>query len=86
MSLGLTLFGCGGPQPAPARSEAAPEAEKRPPETKAAATPPSTPSDTRPVIVAFGDSLSAGYGADPGKSFPISYRKIWMRPGCTGTW
>jgi acyl-CoA thioesterase-1 len=26
--------------------------------------------DTRPVIVAFGDSLSAGYGAEPGKSFP----------------
>jgi acyl-CoA thioesterase-1 len=32
------------------------------------AAPPTT--DTRPVIVAFGDSLSAGYGADPGKSFP----------------
>jgi acyl-CoA thioesterase I len=26
--------------------------------------------DTRPAIVAFGDSLSAGYGAEPGKSFP----------------
>jgi acyl-CoA thioesterase-1 len=26
--------------------------------------------DTRPVIVAFGDSLTAGFGADPGKSFP----------------
>jgi acyl-CoA thioesterase I len=32
------------------------------------AAPPTI--DTRPVIVAFGDSLSAGYGADPGKSFP----------------
>jgi acyl-CoA thioesterase-1 len=32
-------------------------------------SPPPT-SDTRPVIVAFGDSLSAGFGADPGKSFP----------------
>src|SRR5258708_21978163 len=32
--------------------------------------PPSTHLDTRPVIVAFGDSLSAGYGAEPGKSFP----------------
>jgi acyl-CoA thioesterase-1 len=30
----------------------------------------STHTDTRPVIVAFGDSLSAGYGAEPGKSFP----------------
>jgi len=36
------------------------------------AAPPPEPShsDTRPVIVAFGDSLSAGYGADTGKSFP----------------
>jgi acyl-CoA thioesterase-1 len=27
------------------------------------------------VIVAFGDSLSAGYGADPGKSFPDFLQK-----------
>lgn len=32
-------------------------------------------SDTRPVIVAFGDSLSAGYGAEPGKSFPDFLQK-----------
>ena len=37
--------------------------------------PPSTPSDTRPVIVAFGDSLSAGFGAEPGKSFPDFLQK-----------
>jgi acyl-CoA thioesterase I len=36
---------------------------------------PSPPSDTRPVIVAFGDSLSAGYGAEPGKSFPDFLQK-----------
>jgi len=30
---------------------------------------------TRPVIVAFGDSLSAGYGAEPGKSFPDFLQK-----------
>jgi acyl-CoA thioesterase-1 len=31
--------------------------------------------DTRPVIVAFGDSLTAGFGADPGKSFPDFLQK-----------
>jgi acyl-CoA thioesterase-1 len=37
------------------------------------AAPP--PLDTRPVILAFGDSLSAGYGAEPGKSFPDFLQK-----------
>lgn len=36
---------------------------------------PSTPNDTRPVIVAFGDSLTAGFGAEPGKSFPDFLQK-----------
>src|SRR5580704_18556148 len=44
---------------------------------RAAPTPPGapTPGDTRPVIVAFGDSLTAGFGADPGKSFPDFLQK-----------
>jgi acyl-CoA thioesterase I len=29
-----------------------------------------TTNDTRPLIVCFGDSLTAGYGADVGKSYP----------------
>src|SRR5579884_1640778 len=32
-------------------------------------------SDKRPIIVAFGDSLSAGFGADPGKSYPDFLQK-----------
>jgi acyl-CoA thioesterase I len=39
------------------------------------AAPPSPPIDTRPAIVAFGDSLSAGFGAEPGKSFPDYLQK-----------
>src|SRR5262249_14344169 len=36
------------------------------------APPPSAPAaaDPRPVIVAFGNSLTAGFGVDPGKSYP----------------
>jgi acyl-CoA thioesterase-1 len=48
-----------------------PKTEER--ETPAASPTPPAPSkapDSRPVIVAFGDSLSAGHGADPGKSYP----------------
>jgi acyl-CoA thioesterase I len=32
-------------------------------------------TDHRPVIVAFGDSLTAGYGADPGDSYPDFLQK-----------
>lgn len=32
--------------------------------------PPSAPADGRPVIACFGDSLTAGFGLEPGQSFP----------------
>jgi acyl-CoA thioesterase-1 len=38
--------------------------------------PSLTPSDTRPVIAAFGDSLSAGFGVEPGKSFPDDVQRL----------
>lgn len=44
--------------------------------TSAAAAPSgSANKDTRLVIVAFGDSLTAGFGAEPGKSFPDFLQK-----------
>ena len=58
----LLLAGCSREQPKSVEREAAPQAEASP-------KPPSRP-DPRPVIVAFGDSLSAGFGAEPGQSFP----------------
>ncbi|MGC9950012.1 MAG: arylesterase [Bryobacteraceae bacterium] len=60
----LVLGACGGtPNPTP---------EPAPDTAREAALParPAPAIDNRPVIVAFGDSLTAGFGADPGKSFP----------------
>ncbi|MEO6923896.1 MAG: arylesterase [Bryocella sp.] len=37
-------------------------------------TPPATAY--RPTIVCFGDSLTAGYGTDPGESYPDALQKI----------
>ncbi len=33
-------------------------------------------SDTRPAIVAFGDSISAGYGVAPGKTYPEDLQRL----------
>lgn len=53
----ISLIGCGS------RSEA--------PKPAPVATQAAEPAvDSRPVIACFGDSLSAGYGLEPGKSYP----------------
>jgi acyl-CoA thioesterase-1 len=44
-------------------------------EEPAAANDPEPVPDGRPVIIAFGDSLTAGYGADPGDSYPDFLQK-----------
>ncbi len=51
------------------------------PEAPKAALAPAVIADSRPVIVAFGDSLSAGYGADPGMSYPDFLQKEIDRAG-----
>ena len=47
-----------------------PEAAPAPQAAAAAASDTPAPLDKRPVIVAFGDSLTAGFGADVGDSYP----------------
>ena len=73
-ALTLFLLGCHADNTAkqektsdPANS--APAAES-PAETPAATPPPATVNDKRPLIVCFGDSLTAGYGTELGKSYP----------------
>src|SRR5271157_302786 len=38
-------------------------------------------ADTRPVIVAFGDSLTAGHGLEPGESYPDDLQKLLDQRG-----
>ena len=69
----LVLISCGQPnQPVPP-----PAARQEPPVSQA----PARPLDTRPVIAAFGDSLTAGYGVETGYSYPDFLQKDLDRAG-----
>ena len=61
------LCGCGQPEtPAP---KAAPHSTMPAAAAPAPPAPPAAP-DARRAIVCFGDSITAGFGLDPGQSFP----------------
>ena len=52
-------------------------APKERPAPQAAPAPAAAPTtDTRPVIAAFGDSLTAGYGVEPGESYPDHLQRL----------
>ncbi len=73
------VVGChSSPPPAPERRIEEPDSAAQ---TAPASTPLPDPNDTRPVIVAFGDSLTAGYGAAPGESYPDYLQKDLDRDG-----
>jgi acyl-CoA thioesterase-1 len=65
----LILAGCHASHPPPAQ-----EVPASPAESTAATANPAAP-DNRPVIVAFGDSLTAGFGAASGESYPDYLQK-----------
>jgi acyl-CoA thioesterase-1 len=73
MTLAIALGSCGrNQQGQPAQSSTAATGNSAP-----HSEPPSpvTP-DSRPVIVAFGDSLTAGLGVAPGKSYPDDLQRL----------
>lgn len=64
--LAASLFAaCGGTSNGPASSSAAPTPKES-----------VTPAETLPKIVAFGDSLTAGYGLSPQESYPALLQKM----------
>jgi acyl-CoA thioesterase I len=64
------LGGCRSKGPDTGTPEAPETAAAQPAASEATAA-----LDGRPVIIAFGDSLTAGYGADPGDSYPDYLQK-----------
>jgi acyl-CoA thioesterase I len=64
------LGGCRSNPPAETAAPAASEAASPAPDSDTTER-----LDGRPVIIAFGDSLTAGYGADPGASYPDHLQK-----------
>jgi acyl-CoA thioesterase-1 len=69
-ALVVTLVGC-GPSTSARPAERAPE-----PAAVSARVQPPPVTNTRPVIAAFGDSLSAGFGLEPGKSYPDDLQRL----------
>ena len=68
VALTLVTFGCSDKAPAP-----------QPSETPSVAAP-RAPAGPERLIVAFGDSLYAGYGLKPGESWPSGIEKaLWAR-------
>src|SRR5262249_27159530 len=63
-AVAVILTGCSS------KEEPAPRASTPPP-----ATAPSTPADPRPAIVCFGDSITAGFGLEPGQGYPELLQK-----------
>ena len=76
---GLYVFlclGCGSPD-----SVARKVATERPTAPEQRVPEKAAPPDGRPVVAAFGDSLTAGFGAEPGKSFPDFVQRLLDRAG-----
>ena len=67
--LALALAACGGP------------AAPTPPAAARESTPGVAPKDKRPVIAAFGDSLTEGLGMDAGQTYPDHLQKALDRRG-----
>ena len=65
----VAVYLCACSQPGPASRQLTP-AKTDTPQVKATPSKPAAPDDNRPTIVAFGNSLTAGYGLKDSESYP----------------
>jgi acyl-CoA thioesterase-1 len=70
LALTTSLFGCKA-----TRSNAEAPVAAAAPQPQPAAIPV-PPADTRPLLICFGDSLTAGYGTEPGESYPDVLQRL----------
>jgi acyl-CoA thioesterase-1 len=85
-ALSAGLAGCRADSASQASSEIDKSVSSAPSQPQPATTPVTAPAvapdnDSRPLIVCFGDSLTAGYGADDGQSYPDFLQKDLDRDG-----
>lgn len=85
VTLAVALAACGSrethQQAANTIATESPATQSQPGPEEPPAQAPAPETDTRPVIVAFGDSLSAGFGVAPGKSFPDDLQRLLNAAG-----
>jgi acyl-CoA thioesterase I len=67
--------------PTTAEVEAQKAAAEKAAEAAATAPAPEAPADPRPVIVCFGDSLTAGFGIEAGQTYPDVLQKLLDEQG-----
>lgn len=72
-ALAVAFSACGSRENQPSQTAVSQTAPAR---TAPTQTAPPKEEDTRPVIAAFGDSLSAGFGVEPGKSYPDDLQRL----------
>jgi acyl-CoA thioesterase-1 len=72
-AMAIALAGCGGGKQSSAR--------ETPPTLPAPAPVSKTEADSRPIVAAFGDSISAGFGLDAGQSYPDDLQRLFDAAG-----
>jgi acyl-CoA thioesterase-1 len=76
LSLAIALAACGNTRNLEQVADRVPQMQVAAPVPASLRQQPAQQRDTRPVIAAFGDSLSAGFGVEAGKSYPDDLQKL----------